>query len=139
MISLSDIQDAVGAILEADADVTAALGSHNARILGGPDPTATFPYLTIGEDTGVDASVQFLSARTVRLAVHIWTKEEGFASCKDIGAAVISALETEDGFAVSTDVRCVSCFPDRERYMRDPRNGIRHGVIELETEIEATA
>jgi len=42
MISLSDLQDAVGALLEADAGVTAVLGSHDARILGGPDPTATF-------------------------------------------------------------------------------------------------
>jgi hypothetical protein len=139
MINLSAIQDAVGAILEADADVTAALGSHNARILGGPDPSAVFPYLTIGEDDAKDVSVQFLEAKSIRLIVHVWTKEDGFASCKEIGAAVISALETEDGFDLPAGLRCVLCYPEGERYMRDPRNGIRHGVIELTTEIEATA
>jgi len=138
MISLSDIQDAVGAILEADADVTAALGSHNARILGGPDPAAVFPYLTIGEDSASDASVQFLEAKSVRLFIHVWTKEDGFASCKDIGAAVISALETEDGFDLPAGLRCVLCYPENERYIRDVINGIRHGVIEMTTEIEAT-
>ena len=137
MINLSSVQDAFGLIMEADAALTAALGSHNGRILGGTDPTATFPYLTIGEDESRDVSVQSLTAKALRLTVHIWTKEGGFAQCKTIEGALIAALDSEDGHAMPAGVHCPSCFHERTRFMRDPKNGIRHGVVEFYVDIEA--
>lgn len=135
-MNLSELQDAIGGLLEGDAGVTAVLGSHDARILGGPDPDAVFPYLTIGEDQARDTSVQFLTANDVFLTVHVWTKEDGFASCKAIAGAVADLLDDEDGFAVSASVRCCACFHRSSRFMRDPRAGVRHGVIEFEAQIE---
>lgn len=138
MINLSIIQDAIGQLLASDASVTAALGTHDGRILGGPDPLATFPYLTIGEDETRDASVQFLTGKTFRFPVHIWTQEAGFAQCKEIEAAVVAALDDEDGFSLPSGLRCVCSFHEGSRFMRDPRNGIKHGVAEFTAEIEAT-
>lgn len=137
MINLATVQDAFGLILEADAAVTAALGSHTGRILGGTDPTATFPYVTIGEDEPTDASVQALEAKSLRMTIHIWTKEGGFAQCKTVEAAIVAALDSADGHAMPAGLRCVSCFHERSRFMRDPVNGIRHGVVEFTADIEA--
>lgn len=137
MINLATVQDAFGFILEGDASVTAALGSHNGRILGGTDPTATFPYLTIGEDEPTDSSVQDLEAKSLRMTIHIWTKEGGFAQCKTVEAAVVAALDTADGHDMPAGLRCVSCFHERTRFMRDPVNGIRHGIVEFTADIEA--
>ena len=137
MINLATVQDAFGLLLAGDSAVTASLGSHNGRILGGTDPAATYPYLTIGEDEPTDASVQNLEAKSLLMTIHIWTKEGGFAQNKTIEAAIVSALDSEDGHTMPAGLRCSGCFHRKTRFMRDPKNGIRHGVVEFIADIEA--
>jgi hypothetical protein len=139
MMNLAELQDAIGALLEADAGVTAALGSHDARILGGPDPNAAFPYLTIGEDEERDTSVQFLTSSDVFVRIHIWTKEDGFSQCKAIAGAIRAAMDTDDGFPVSDNIRCCGSYFRTARFMRDPRGGIRHGIVGFELRNEASS
>lgn len=138
-MNLAILQDFAGNLLAGDQGVTDALGSHAGRVQGGTTPNGPYPYLAIGEDEMNDASVQFLEAGTVRMKVHVWTKEEGFSACKAIEAALRKALTADGAFDAIVGLRVVSCDFWTNRFFKDPKHGIRHGVSEYDVEIEAIA
>lgn len=133
-VNLASVQDAIGNMLAADAAVTAALGSHLGRIQGADvaDEVA-LPYVQIGDDEIRDVSVQFLTAKDVRLKVHIWTAERGFAQCKSIEAAVVALLD--DAEITVPALRVVSIFHAVSNFMKDVNNGVRHGVAEFDLSV----
>ncbi len=133
-INLADLQDAVALTLAKDADLTTEIGDRNGNIQGAASPEVALPYISIGEVDVTDESVQCLTAKRVRLQIHIWTDERGFHKNKRCEAAIVAALD-DNAFAV-TDHRVVSCFHERSDFMRDPEAGVRHGVVEFDVTIE---
>ncbi|MEL7111162.1 MAG: DUF3168 domain-containing protein [Pseudomonadota bacterium] len=134
-IDLSALQDAIGILLAEDSELTTLLGNKNGRIQGAGSAEVDFPYVSIGESDVTDTSVQGLAAKRVRFQCHTWTNERGFHSNKKIDARIVAIL---DGNAFDvTDHRVVSCFHERSEFMRDPEDGIRHGISEFDIEIEA--
>ena len=76
--------------------------------------------------------------------IHIWTRESGFTLCKRIGSAVLGALTVTDADGVNnglaiTGYRVTSGFNVLERYMRDPAENVRHGVLDFEMRFEPAA
>lgn len=133
-IDLSALQNAVGTLLAADADLTTLLGDRVGRIQGAASPTVDLPYVSIGESDVFDTSVQNLSAKRVRFRAKIWTNERGFDLNKKIEARIVTVLD-ENEFAVAGH-RIVSCFHERSDFMRDPEDGVRQGVVDFDIEIE---
>lgn len=133
-IDLSALQNAVGNMLADDAALTTLLGDRNGRIQGAASPTVDLPYVSIGESDSIDQSVQSLSAKRVRFQAHIWTNERGFDLNKKIEARIVELLD-ENEFTVAGH-RIVSCFHARSDFMRDPEDGVRHGVSDFDIDIE---
>ena len=126
-VDTSALQDAVGQLLADNLpDVKA--------VLGATDPEADYPYQTIGEHDGTDASTQCVDGASIVFPIHTYTKENGFSQVKAIDAAVIDLLD-DNQFTVPGH-RIVSCFYRGSRFMRDPQRGIRHGITEFDIEIE---
>lgn len=136
-IDLSALQDAIGVMLGSDATLTTLLGNRDGRIQGAASPQVALPYISIGESDVLDQGVQGLAAKRVRFQCHIWTDERGFTASKKIEAAIVALLD-DNAFAV-TGHRVVSCFHQRSDFMRDPAEGVRHGVCEFDIELEAAA
>lgn len=134
-VDLSKLQDAVGLLLQDDAGVTAVLGNHAGRIQGGTDPKIKPPYITIGEDDALDTSTDCLKASRVSFPIKIWTAEPGFHLNKKIASAVAALLD-DTAFDVEGH-RIVSSFVMSTRFFRDPAEGVRQGVVELQIDIEA--
>lgn len=133
-IDLSELQNSVGQLLGGDAELTTLLGSRNGRIQGAASPKVDLPYVSIGESDIGDTSVQGLAAKRVRFMCHVWTNERGFTQNKQIEAAIVAALD--DNVWVVPNLRVVSCFHERSDFMRDPMEGVRHGVVEFDIEVE---
>lgn len=133
-IDLSELQNSVGQLLGGDADLTALLGARNGRIQGAASPKVELPYVSIGESDIGDTSVQGLAAKRVRFMCHVWTNERGFTQNKQIEAAIVAALD--DTVWNVPNLRVVSCFHERSDFMRDPMEGVRHGVVEFDIEVE---
>ncbi len=133
-IDQSQLQTAIGQFLAADASLSALLGDASGRIQGHPNSDIPLPYISIGDDWSRDASVQGLSARKVRVSVHAWTKEKGFALNKEIESHVVGLLDEAD-IAVPGH-RVVSCFHFRTRFIRGKDIDVKHGNIEFEVDLE---
>lgn len=69
--------------------------------------------------------------------LHIWIKETGLATSKQIASAVIDALNAEawdvPGYSVS-GVRVTTA-----RYMRDPHGEYSHGVVSIRANVQERA
>ena len=136
MINLASLQHAIGERLAASLIVTAQLGDHDGRVLAATDPNAQMPFLTFGEDDVRDDSVGGLQAKDVRIAIHIWTREQGFSNCKAIDAAIVE--EFDDKPLIVHGQRIVGIWHATSRFMKDVRDDIRHGVTEFEVKTEAS-
>lgn len=130
-------QDALGAWLAADAAIIAAFGANPVRVAAAVDDRSAMPALQIGEDDFRDVSAQGAPARLVTSRVHIWTRESGMGLVKAIGGAVLGAMTATNaegvniglivpGFQLSHGANLL------ERYLRDPADNVRHGVLDFE-------
>lgn len=133
-IDIGAVQDAIGGILASDGTLEAILDNNPSRIIGGVYGVATFPYIAIGQSDVVDDSVQFLSAKRIRFKASIYTNEAGFEQCKDAEARVVELLDGNN-FDVP-DHRITGCFHATTRFMLDPEDGVRHGAVEFDIDVE---
>lgn len=133
-------QDSLGLWLAGHAGIAAAFGTNPVRVVSAVDDRSVLPVLQTGEDGFRPA----LGARIVTPRVHVWTREAGMVLCKRIGGAVLDALTVTDeagannGFTVP-GYRLVYGFSVLERYMRDPAENVRHGVLDFDMRFEPAA
>ena len=131
------LEKGLGVWLAEHAAVQASFGTNSVRVMAGEDDRTVFPRIQTGEDNFFPASTQGRPARMGTSRIHIWTRESGFTLCKRIGSAVLGALTVTDADGVNNGLaiagyRVTSGFNVLERYMRDPAENVRHGVLDFE-------
>lgn len=94
---------------------------------------AAMPYVTLGEDTGIDWSTKLETGQEVTHTLHVWSSYNGAAEVKEIVDNVIKQI-TATPLEV-TGFYMVMTVLDMVEIMRDP-NGYRHGVIRFRFKIQ---
>lgn len=138
------LEKGLGAWLAEHAAVVAAFGTNPVRVMSGEDDRLLLPRIQTGEDNFWPVSTQGRPARMCTARVHIWTREAGFTLCKKLGGGVLSALTVTDTEGVNNGLAIPGYqlsygFNVLERYMRDPAENVRHGVLDFELRFEPAA
>jgi len=126
------VQSAVHGALVGDAGVAALVG---ARVFDHVPADAVFPYLVIGETSGVPFDDKVKSGMVQALGVHTWSRARGATEAKEIMAAVAAALHRA-GLTVAGHELAWIRFTESELKLED--DGLtRHGVQTFEVATQA--
>lgn len=122
------------------------------RLIEAGDVTALVPVDAIVERSGAPAlerCIMIGDGQTVHgdryrrfydetfADLHIWVKESGLLIAKQIGGAVIDAL---DGQSFDFDgYRCTGMLMGGSRYMRDPHGEYSHGIVTIRAIVRESA
>lgn len=127
------LQIALMAALKVDDVLPAAVGG---RVYDSVPPSATFPYVTLGDGQVLPDKAGCIDGVEVSLQVDVWSRAVGYGEAKQIGAAIVAALDDQslavDGFNVTVfELEAV-------RYLRDPDGRTRHGAITFRGLLESS-
>lgn len=91
--------------------------------------TATFPYITLGEQTSTGAGDKTTSAEDLSVTIHAWSRKAGRKEVKDLLSRVHDALHDQELAVPGFD-------PVRLRYefsndFLEAETSTKHGVIRL--------
>lgn len=127
-----EFQQAIVALLKADAAVSAAVGT---RVYDGAPADATYPFITIGESTIIDDGATCINGNEETLTLHIWASDQARVwPCKEIVAAVREALR---GAALAlTTHACAGIRLEAAQQLRDPDGITAHGVVPVTAWLE---
>jgi len=90
---------------------------------------AAWPYMVIGETTGVDWSTKLENGQVVTITLHGWSRAKG---TKEVNDLMDEALQALTGPALSvTDFTLVLLRFDFASVIRDPDGITRHGMLRL--------
>jgi hypothetical protein len=124
------LQGAMYSRLNANGPVRALVGNriydHVPRDVNG-NPTATLPYISLGEDQVLPDKADCLDGREVLITIHAWDKGPGFPKVKEVSSAIIAALD-DDEFPV-TGHRLVEFGLSELRHLTEPDGTTKHAVI----------
>lgn len=93
-----------------------------------------FPYITLGEDTGVDWSTKTNPGQEVTTTLHVWSRAAGMKELKTIMDGIIQAMTGAD--LTFTGFHPVLLRLDLATALRDPDGITRHGVVRFRVKIE---
>lgn len=117
--------------LVAHAGVAALVGS---RIYDAPPPDVVLPFISFGPSDGVPDDADCITGLTEVLQIDCWSVQAGKREIKEIVNAVKSALH---GFEVEPDgAALVGLRVVLWRVMDDPDGVTRHGVVQIEAQME---
>ncbi len=122
-----ELQKAIRARLVASTAVTTLVPA--ASILDRNGLPATFPSILIGEGQTVPGGLISRTQHQVYLDLHIWVKETGLVTSKQVAGAIRNAL-TDTRWTV-TGLHIADLHVSGSRFLRDPGGLYSHGVISL--------
>lgn len=127
-----EFQQAVFALLKADAAVAAAVGT---RIYDGAPASAAYPYITFGPSNSVPDDANCVNGVTETLQIDVWASDQAKVwPCKEIVAAVRRALHEAD---ISLTMHaCGTCRVVLAQVMMDPDGITAHGVVQVSADLE---
>jgi len=126
-----ELQGAIHALLVADTEVAGIVGG---AIYDRVPENASFPYVHLGETQEVTDDMTCVSAQTIYLTLHGWSREVGFVEVKRLANAVKNALHRAP---LSLETwRLVSLNHRQNRVFRDQDGLTSHAVIELVAYVE---
>ena len=121
------------ATMRAHAALTALVPAAN--ILDRHARPEVFPCILVGEGSTAGADTDCHDLSEVALTIHVWTRETGFAACKQIAGTMRRALRdvsaVQDGFDLSFN------YSDSV-WLRDPSGNHAHGVVRFDVLAEDT-
>ncbi|WCK73133.1 DUF3168 domain-containing protein [Agrobacterium tumefaciens] len=126
-----ELQGAIHAALVADADVDGVVAG---RVFDRVPADAQFPYVHLGEAQEITEDMTCVSAQTIHLTLHAWSREVGFVEVKNLASAVKDALHRAS-LSLGT-WRLVSLNHRQNRVFRDQDGLTSHAVIELVAYVE---
>lgn len=91
------------------------------------NPTATLPYISLGEDQVLPDKADCIDGREVLITIHAWDKGPGFPKVKEVSSAIIAALD-DDEFPV-TGHRLIEFGLESCRHLTEPDGVTKHAVI----------
>lgn len=126
------LQDALIKALRADG----VLPAVDKRVYDQPPSSAVYPYVSLGDDQVLPDKAGCVDGVEIFLQVDVWSRKQGYAEAKQIGAAIIAALDDQplevDGFNVTVLELSAA------QYLRDPDGQTRHGAITFRALLEAS-
>lgn len=107
----------------------AAIYDHVDQVEASEDP-ANFPYVVIGDDTGVPFDTDDLNGQEVTITIHIWDRYRGRKRAKQVADAIYSVLHTDPGEQpIQVDgTNCIFCYWDFGESIPDPDPMTKHEV-----------
>lgn len=90
-----------------------------------PDATE-FPYVSIGDDTGVDFSGCTFVGKELTLTIHTWSRGNGRTEAKSIQAEIRKALDR--AALTLTGATLIVILSEFEQTMLDPDGVTYHGI-----------
>lgn len=100
-----------------------------ARVTGVYDEVpqdATFPYIVIGDDTGVQWDTDDTLGAESTLTIHVWSRKAGRKETKEIMQLIYDALHRQE--LDITGMHSVVCQWEFSETLLDPDGVTRHGV-----------
>ncbi len=86
-----------------------------------------YPYVNIGEDTGVQWDTGTSHGVESTLTIHVWSRKRGRKQCKEIMQIIYNILH--EGTLDIVGMKSVLCYWDFSETMLDPDGLTRHGVM----------
>lgn len=128
------LQTAVYAALKSEPTLTALVGSRIYDDVPHSQETTTpaFPYVTIGEQTEVEAGADDIDLVDMTITLHCWSRAAGKKEAQDIMHAMRRALHNKS-HPTSEGVIVFLLFDFAEGPSRDPDGETYHGVIRFKS------
>ncbi|MEX1244868.1 MAG: DUF3168 domain-containing protein [Thermoanaerobaculia bacterium] len=128
------LQKALRTALTDDSALGALVGDD--AILDRHGRPETFPVVLIGEDQEISENLTPpRSEITVFSTLHVWDREPGFASVKNIAGAIRDVVQAGLG-ALDAPFRLLDVTFQSARFLRDPDGETSHAVLTTEAIIE---
>lgn len=86
-----------------------------------------FPFVNIGEDTGIQWDTDNSNGVESTLTIHVWSREPGRRECKEIMQVIYGALHRTE-ISVDTMDTVFLLWEFSETFL-DPDGKTRHGVM----------
>jgi hypothetical protein len=105
---------------------------------GQPDgkPAVNFPYIVLGDDTGVPWDTDDVLGTEATITLHVWSRYRGKKECKTLLGLIYTALHRQAANLSATGYTFVDCLFEFSTVM-DQNDGItRHGVCRYRLLIE---
>lgn len=87
---------------------------------------SVYPYVVIGEHTGVPFDTDDVNGQETTIVLHIWDRRAGRLRAKQVVGAIYAVLH--DKPLVVDGVSCVFCFWEFGESVPDPDDKIQHEV-----------
>ena len=127
-----ELQSAIVTKLKADSGVMAVVAD---RIYDNVPPTATFPYLSLGDSQVLPDDADCIDGTEIVFSIDGWSRSISVPECKQLSKAVVAALDDQPITVSGYDV--VVFILNSISYMRDPDGLTRHVAISFRILIQA--
>lgn len=114
--------------------IYAALTAASLKTLDEPEENESFPYITIGDSSSVDAATKTDHGDECFETVNVWSRYKGYKECKQMAAQAISALSGYNYSAVA-GYRIRFIEVDQTNFSKDPDGITRHGALRLKFKV----
>lgn len=99
-------------------------------------PTANFPYITIGEDDILPWDTDDTLGGSALVVLHIWSRTQGKKETKEIMAEIYDALNRQAGNLSATGFRFVDCLHEFSTVVDQSDGVTRHGICRYRLTVE---
>ena len=99
------------------------------------DPT--FPFVVIGDDTGIPFDTDDTTGTESTLTIHVWSRYDGRSEVKGIMSDIYDALNRHS--LSVTGANTIDCLYEFGETMLDPDMETRHGVMRFRLTVTNTA
>lgn len=130
--SLLILQKTVFDRLSAVSAVTSLLAAGAASIFDYVKQDSVFPYIVIGEHTGIMDGDKVKTGQDCTVTIHVFTKGRGRKETQTIMKAVVEALDRQESTMTAAGFEIVLCnfeFSDIFIDTEDDSNFYPHGVL----------
>jgi hypothetical protein len=89
-------------------------------------PSTSFPYVVMGNDTGVSWDTDDQLGAEITVTLHFWSRAEGFNQVKTIMQAAYDRLNRAS--LSKTGYTVVDCLHEFSEALNDPDGVTKHGI-----------
>jgi len=128
------LQSTIYSTLSADNTLTSTLGAGvYDEVLEG----ASYPFVSLGEETAIDYGTKDLDGGETTLNIHIWSQYKGAKETKEIMDRIHDLLH--DSNLSVTGFNLINLRFEFSDILRDPDGVTRHGVMRFRAIILGTS
>lgn len=127
------LQDALIKALRANGVLPAVVAG---RVYDQVPGLPTYPLVTLGDCQVLPDKAECIDGVEMFPQVDVWSRKVGYAEAKEIGAAIVAALDDQPLSVAGFNVTVFEL--SSAQYMRDPDGLTRHGAITFRALLEAS-